>query len=91
MAVTDATIYQMLLEVLAAFDGSARASQLALEYIHKAAPPNALCAQEVIELINKSNSRKALCAQEVIEVIRGRAALNAYVDECQGNGYPFAF
>lgn len=91
MAVTDATIYQMLLEVLAAFDGSARSSQLALEYINKATDPNAICAQEVIEVSNQSISRKVLCAQEVIEVIRGRAALNAYVDECQGNGYPFAF
>ena len=91
MALTDATIYQMLIEVLAAFDGSARGSQLALEYINKANDPNAICSNEVIEVSNQSSTRRAICTQEVIEVIRGRAALNAYVDECQQNGYPFAF
>ena len=91
MASTNGTIYQLLLEVLAAFDGSARATQIALEIIDKATDPTALVTQEVIEVVNESISRRAIVTQEVIEVIRGRAAMNAYVDECQQNGYPFAF
>lgn len=86
-----ANVHQILLEILAKFDGDLRVTAAFLEWCYKASNPPFRASQDVIEWANKAAAPDMLAAQVIIEVIRGSRRAIWYTDEAADSSAWFAF
>ena len=82
---------QLLLEILAAFDGDSRATQTIIEIIERADSVNiySRVTEVIIEVMERATSPDCRVTQVIIEVLQGNVFVDSYVDESADTDFAF--